>query len=151
MPNARTTAMQKVASNIFTDEERGELHALGLLNRGQSKTAAAPQGPQIVLLPEIFKEAMGLSVEEIKAQMKKVAASVGARPAQGVLKMASHAVNQYQQKVASEVELGDRLGTYMFGGFLKAAESHFNTQQQEQESDDLKGRAPHLAAAMAGA
>lgn len=156
------SALEKLGSELFTNPERGALRALfsKIAQEDAAKLAAARPGtktanaqePEVAFLPAIFKEAWDkLSVDEIKAQMKKIASTMadGDPQPQGVLKMASEAAQSHIEKQAAEQELGDRLGVYMFGGFIKAANAHFVQQSEQQESDDLSDKAPALAAALA--
>jgi hypothetical protein len=139
--------MEKFASNLFSDEERGLIHAM--LKGAQVKTASAPRQERPQIVPAMFKEAMEhLSVDEIKDAAKKLAMKMDPAEAEAILKTARYDVSAEQTKQAQLESLGDELGLHMFGGFLKAAEAHFAEEEEEEKTAGIRDRAPSIHAAV---
>lgn len=145
------SAMQKLASELFTDEERAVVARAiegGQAGRQQSEQEkiAALQGVDID--PEIFKEALALDAETLAAVIGKVASEMDPEEADLIVKKAEYDVARYQTQQAEIHKVGMELGAAMFHGFNQEAARNINHAAEQEKVAGVLQNAPALARAL---
>ena len=139
------SVMEKLASDLFTDEERGYLWEA--LHEGGSSKEASELEPALELDPKILKEALSLSPEALTVLIEKVASEMSPEYADAIVKRAEDDVGDYITKRAETNEAWEQVGRAMFSGFNKAAQEELEETKVASVADEVSERAPTLARA----
>ena len=129
------SAMQKLASQMFTNEERAVIaRAMAANAQPQEKVAAQ----RVDIDPEIFKEALQLDPATLAACIEKAAADLGdPELADSIVKKAEEDVTAYQNQQAELYKVGMELGAAMFHGFNQEAARSINTAAEQEKVSEV--------------
>lgn len=150
---------EKLASNMFDDEERGYL--LEELTRDQAPDQTKVAAEQAAFEKfageiaavgisdvELLKEALELDMDTIKGAITKIASSLPPEYSEAVMQKAVADFRFEQEKTAMLNDVALRLGTGIVDAMASRAQQHQKVAAEQREAQATSEKAPRLAQAL---